>query len=258
MQTQEQKKELLFVLLAGIFLTNALLAELVGGKIFSLEQSLGLTSGIWGGKVFDLTAGVVLWPVVFVVNDVINEYYGKVGVRRISFLTVGFVLYSFFMIWIITSLTPASFWIEINQLDHQGNTLNINEAFSRVFMQGMAIIVGSMVAFLIGQFLDVYVFQKLKYITKGRKIWLRATGSTLISQLVDSFVVLVIAFYVFGNPSWRFEQVIDVATTNYIYKFIMAILLTPVIYLAHILIEKYLGKTYAKQIADESLNADLL
>lgn len=252
MQSATQKKQFLFVVLSGIFLTNALLAELVGAKIFSLESSLGYQAGAFLGREFNLTAGVMLWPVVFITTDIINEYFGKEGVRKISFLTVGFILYAFAMIWVITNLAPAEFWITINQTDNQGNVLNINEAFTRVFMQGMAIIAGSLVAFLIGQFLDVYVFQKLRKITGGGQIWLRATGSTLISQLVDSFVVLIVAFYFFGNPPWSFEQVIDVAVTNYIYKFIVAIGVTPLIYLAHYLIDSYLGKEYARQITDEA------
>ncbi len=254
MQSIAQKKQFLFVILSGIFLTNALLAELVGGKIFSLENSLGFEAGAFLGREFNLTAGVVLWPIVFITTDIINEYFGKAGVRKISFLTVGFVLYAFFMIWIISYLAPAKFWIQVNQTD---TIFDINEAFRRVFTQGMAIIAGSIIAFLIGQFLDVYVFQQLRKITKGRKVWLRATGSTLVSQLVDSFVVLIVAFYIFGNPAWALGQVIEVAITNYSYKFLVALLTTPLIYVAHYLIDNYLGKEYAQQTTAEAERSQL-
>ena len=120
-----------------------------------------------------------------------------------------------------------------------GSIFDINFAFSTVFRQGLGIIIGSITAFLVGQILDAHTFHWIKSMTGSRHIWLRATGSTLISQLVDSFVVLVIAFYVFGN--WSFRQVIAVAIINYIYKFSMAILLTPILYVAHNIIDRYLG-----------------
>jgi len=252
MEFKESKRQVLFVILTGIFLTNALLAELVGSKIFSLEVTLGFEAGQFLEREFNLTAGVVLWPVVFITTDVINEYFGKKGVQQISFLTVALILYAFVMIWVISGLSPAEFWLSLHQFDSQNQPLNINEAFTRVFQQGMSIILGSLVAFLVGQFLDVYIFQKLRHITKGGQIWFRATGSTLISQLVDSFVVLLVAFYWFGNPAWHLEQVFDVAITNYTYKFIVAILVTPLIYGAHYVIEQYLGKEYAQKLAENA------
>ncbi len=97
---------------------------------------------------------------------------------------------------------------------------------------------------------DVFIFQKLRRITGRKWVWLRATGSTLVSQFIDSFVVLAIAFYIFGN--WSVAQVISVGIINYIYKFSMAILLTPLIYLAHYLIDLYLGKEEAERLADEA------
>ena len=83
-------------------------------------------------------------------------------------------------------------------------------------------------------------------------IWLRATGSTLVSQLVDSFVVLFIAFYLFANPPWSFKQVVAVGIINYIYKFVVAIVLTPLLYLAHGIIDKYLGKEKALELSEEA------
>ena len=98
--------------------------------------------------------------------------------------------------------------------------------------------------------LDATVFQLLRRATKGRFVWLRATGSTLVSQLVDSFVVLYVAFYLFGN--WSLDQVLSVANTNYWYKFAAAILLTPVIYLAHYLIDRYLGPEETVELQQEA------
>lgn len=250
MDNYKEKKNRLFNILLGLFLTNALLAEVIGVKIFSLERSLGLTPA--GIKIFDmplnfdLTAGVILWPVVFILSDVINEYYGKKGVRRISFLTVYFISYAFVMLFVASSAVPADFWVKIN------GPLDINEAYTRIFAQSLGIIIGSLVAFLIGQFLDVFTFQYLRKLTGSRNVWLRATGSTLVSQFVDSFVVLFIAFYFLGQPAWSFKQVIAVGIINYIYKFSAAILLSPMLYLAHFIIEIYLGKENAEKQAEEA------
>ncbi|PWJ39967.1 queuosine precursor transporter [Sediminitomix flava] len=242
---KNKRKTLLYIILSSIFLTNALVAEMVGGKIFSLESLLGFAPAqiplLEGVKLdFNLTAGVVLWPIVFVTTDIINEYFGVKGVRRITFITAGLIAYVFVVIWIATELPPAQFWLDVNATDSAGNSFDINEAYSKVFLQGMGIIVGSLVAFLIGQLLDAWTFQWLKNITNSKKVWLRATGSTLISQFIDSFVVLWVAFYVWGN--WELEMVISVGIINYIYKFLIAVFLTPLIYLGHYLIDRYLGE----------------
>lgn len=251
----KSKKNRLLLVLSGIFLTNAILAELIGVKIFSGEATLGLQPAqirLFEGFVldFNLTAGAIIWPVVFITTDIINEYFGKQGVRRITYLTVIFISYVFIVIFFVTELPSASFWLDINNTDPDGNAFNIDYAFNKIFRQGLGIILGSLVAFMIGQLLDVFIFQKLRRITGAKKVWLRATGSTLVSQLLDSFVVLVIAFYIFGN--WSLTQVISVGIINYIYKFTVAILLTPFIYLGHYLIDNYLGKEAAMEMAEEA------
>ena len=251
--TLRSKENSLFIVLSGIFLTHALLAELIGVKIFSLEATLGLSPAqipLFGDNVlnFDLTAGVLLWPMVFITTDIINEYFGKKGVRRISYLTVIFIGYSFLIIVIVTAVTPAQFWLDINDTDPEGNAFNINYAFSAIFRQGGWIIIGSLVAFLVGQLLDVFVFQKLRKITKGKRIWLRATGSTLVSQLVDSFVVLGIAFYI--GADWTLAQWFSVGLVNYMYKFGVAIVITPLLYVAHYFIDRYLGKELSEQMIE--------
>lgn len=250
----ERKRQRVFLLLCGLFLTNALIAEIVGGKIFSVEALLGILPmqiPIGGQKLdFNMTAGVVNWPIVFITSDIINEYYGRKGVKRISYLTAGFIVYTFITIFIATELPPAEFWININSTDSQGNAFNINEAFARIFSQGMGIMIGSITAFLLGQLLDISVFSWLRKRTGNKHIWLRATGSTLFSQLVDSFLVIGIAFYVFGN--WDLNQVFAVGTVNYLYKGIVAILITPVLYLAHYLIDSYLGKENAEKLIEEA------
>jgi uncharacterized integral membrane protein (TIGR00697 family) len=242
----------LFLILGGIFITNALVAEFIGVKIFQLEDTLGIdraSINLFGYDLsFQLTAGVLLWPVVFILTDIINEYYGKKGVRLLSFLTAGLIAYSFLMIYMGVHTSPADWWVGSAQ--NKGIT-DYSLAYNAVFGQGLWIICGSLVAFLVGQILDVYVFHKLKQATGEKLIWLRSTGSTLVSQLVDSFVVLFIAFYI--GAGWPIEQVLAVCTVNYIYKVVMAIGLTPAIYLMHGIIERFLGHDLAKEMKDNAM-----
>ena len=244
MPSHAHKKQQLYLVLSGIFLVNALLAEIIGVKIFSVEKTFGLSG--------NLTAGVLVWPVVFITTDVINEYFGRKGVLRITFLTVGLILYAFLVILGTTKLIPADFWLDLNKTDAQGRPFDIEFAYQSIFRQGLGIIVGSLVAFLIGQVLDASVFQAFRRVTGSKYIWLRATGSTLISQLVDSFVVLYVAFYLFGN--WSMAQVISVAKFNYWYKFAAAIVLTPLLYLAHYAIDRYLGPEETAELQEEAVS----
>ncbi|MBF9144220.1 queuosine precursor transporter [Hymenobacter properus] len=242
MNTFTHKKQQLYLVLSGIFIVNALLAEIIGVKIFSLLPLLGRDD--------NLTAGVLIWPVVFVTTDIINEYFGKAGVLRVSYLTMALILFAFGVIYLTTKLPPAAFWLDVNKTDNLGRPFNIDFAYQSIFRQGLGIITGSIVAFAVGQVLDATIFAALRKATGGRYVWLRATGSTLVSQLVDSFVVLYVAFYVFGN--WSLQQVLSVANTNYWYKFAAAILLTPVLYLAHFLIDRYLGPEETSELQEEA------
>lgn len=256
-KTQNSRKTNLFIILGSIFLTNAILAEIIGVKIFSAEKTFGFEPVNWSffGEYildFNLTAGAVIWPVVFITTDIINEYFGKKGVKKISFLTAGLITYAFLVISLVTVLTPAEFWLDVNSSAPDGSNFDISYAFNTIFRQGLGIILGSLTAFLLGQLIDVYVFQKLREVTGHKMIWLRATGSTLVSQFIDSFVVLVIAFYVFGN--WSISQIVAVGLINYVYKFSVAVLLTPLLYLAHSLIDRYLGQELAEEMSNEATN----
>ncbi len=247
-----QKRNRLFLILASIVITNAILAEIIGVKIFSAEATVGLNPvhlNIMGFVMdFNLTAGAVIWPVVFITTDLINEYFGKPGVKRVSYLAAGLIAYAFIVLFISMKLSPADFWLDTNNKDAAGNFFNIDFAFNKLFGQGQRIIIGSLTAFLIGQLVDVFVFQKLRQLTGPKMLWLRATGSTLVSQLIDSFVVLYIAFAgIFTN-----DQIIAIGITNYIYKFSVAILLTPLIYIGHSMIDRYLGKENAEKISEEA------
>jgi queuosine precursor transporter len=236
----ESRKNMLFMVLGMVFLTNAIVAEFIGAKIFSLEKSFNLPPfqiQLFGGVFnFDMTAGVILWPIVFVLTDIINEYFGKKGVQRLSWIAAILLVYSFIAVRVAMWLEGADFWIGSGK---SSGLTDMSQAFNAVFGQGLMIILGSLVAFLIGQLVDAYIFKKLKDRTGDKFIWLRATGSTAISQFIDSYVVLVIAFYLGGN--YDLLWVIQVGTLNYIYKLGMAVVLLPLLYGVHVQIDRYLG-----------------
>lgn len=251
---KNQKSTLLFIILGGFFIANAIIAEFIGVKIFSLEKFFGMDPvnlSLFGesGLSFNLTAGVLLWPVVFVMTDIINEYYGVKGVRILSYLAAGLILYSFIMVYFAIGLPAADFWVGVNAAK---GVPDMNLAYGTIFGQGLWIIIGSLIAFLLGQFIDVYIFHFLKSKTGEGSLWFRSTGSTVVSQFIDSFVVLFIAFYVGAN--WSFAFVMAICIVNYIYKFSMALLLTPVIYFVHEIIEKYLGHELAETMKKEAMS----
>ena len=248
------KKTFLYLLLASFFITNALIAEFGGVKMFSVEKMLGIDPVHFNifGMITDLnlSVGVLIWPVVFIFSDIINEYFGKRGVRRISFITAGMIGYSFLIILMWTDMPPADFWLNLNGLDSQGRPFDINFAYSSIFRMGLGIVVGSLTAFLVSQLVDAYVFHYFRKLTGHKYLWLRSTGSTVVSQVIDSFVILFIAFYFLGN--WSIGQVLRVGLVQYSYKVLLAIALTPLIYLAHSLIDKYLGKESSEIIIEEA------
>jgi len=235
-----------------------LVAEFMGVKIFSLEQTLGIHPFefyFFGEKIpgINLTCGVILWPVVFIMTDIINEYYGRRGVRFLSLLGAGVIGYAYIMLLLAMKTTPAAWWLNSS---NYGNSLNFEQAYEAVFGQSNSIIIGSLLAFIIGQIIDVTVFHWIKERTGEKYIWLRSTGSTLVSQLIDSFVVLFYAFYIarIGKANqWTLQLVLAVCTVNYLYKSFMAIVLTPAIYIIHAAIEKYLGPQLAKHLRDEAI-----
>ena len=242
------KPAILFIVLGAFFVTNALIAEFIGVKIFAVEKTIGINPLNWNlfghSGSLSLSAGVLLWPVVFIMTDVINEYYGKRGVKFLSYIGVGVISYAFFMIYGAIHLVPADFWT--GSYSEQGIP-DMQAAFAVVFGQGAWIIVASIIAFLVGQIIDATIFHQLRKWTNEEKVWLRATGSTIVSQFIDSFLVLYIAF-VIGPPQWDFSLFLAVGTVNYIYKFFVAVVLTPVIYLAHNVIDNYLGKEQAEEM----------
>ncbi len=252
----KDKPTKLFLGITAFFVANALIAECIGGKIFSLEAVFGMKPSnlsIFGesGLSFNLTCGVLLWPLEFVITDIVNEYYGPKAVKRISITAVSLIAYAFLMFYLAMHIAPASFWVG-SKVDN--GVPSMQTAFEAIFGQGMWIILGSLVAFLVSQFIDVIVFHKIKKVTGEKMPWLRATGSTVVSQLVDSFVVLVIAFKLGNNWTWSF--VLAVCVVNYMYKFTMAVILTPAISFIEKRIENYLGHETAKKMKFAAMGLD--
>lgn len=255
-QILRDKPSKLFIGFTAFFVANALIAECIGGKIFSLEKLFGLQPvnfTILGhsGLSFSLTCGVLLWPLEFVMTDIVNEYYGPKAVKRISYTAVTLISYAFIMFYASIHI-PAADWWPASKAENGIPDLQV--AFGGIFGQGMSIILGSLVAFLVSQLIDVFVFHRIKKMTGEKKVWLRATGSTLVSQLIDSFIVLAIAFKLGGN--WTWTQVISVGIMNYIYKATVAVLLTPVIYFAEKRIEAYVGHETALKMKKAAMGEE--
>ncbi|NRT11675.1 queuosine precursor transporter [Flavobacterium sp. 14A] len=210
----QSKKETVYIILAGIFITNAVVAELIGGKLIQVGPYL-------------MSVGILPWPIVFVTTDLINEYFGEKGVKKLSLITACLIAYTFIIIYAAMQIPAVA-----------GDGLVSDNQFNGVFGQSLWIIIGSIIAFMVSQLIDVTIFHFLKNKTGNKMIWLRSTGSTVISQLFDSFIVLGIAFWMTGKMTT--EVFIASAFTGYFVKLIIAIALTPLIYLGHSLIEKYL------------------
>lgn len=212
----KSRKDTVYVVLAGIFITNAVVAELIGGKLINIGP-------------YVMSVGILPWPVVFVTTDLINEYFGQKGVRKLSYITAALIAYCFVVLYIALKIPAATGY----------NTVNDSQ-FHAVFGQSMWIIVGSITAFLVSQLIDITLFHFFKKKTGEKMLWLRSTGSTVISQLFDSFIVLGIAFWLTGKIDT--VTYISSALTGYFVKLLIAVALTPLIYLGHGLIDKYTGE----------------
>ena len=240
--TRPQK---LFVICAAIFISALVIAEATASKFFT---ALELPFSIWiFGVEFDtviMTAGVISFPLTFIVTDLLNEYYGKRGIRFVTYVGVGIIIFEFLLLQIAMAVPTAP----ISPVPE--------EAFNLVFGATGRVILGSLTAYLIGQLIDITLFHWLRGLTNGRFLWLRATGSTIGSQFFDTFIVLIVAFA--GQLS--IQEIVAITLFNYTYKFIIAVLITPLIYLAHWAMDLYLGHDLAESLihqaeSDEAVSA---
>lgn len=226
----QSKKDILFLVLAGFFITNALVAEMIGGKLIQIGP-------------FTQSIGILPWPVVFLATDITNEYFGKRGVRIVTFITVGLIAYTFLLLWISMQI-PAVGFSPISQ-----------ESFNQVFGTGMYMIIGSIIAFTVSQLTDVGVFWIIRNKTGANMVWLRATGSTVVAQLIDTFIVQFVAFVIPGV--WTLREFFENATFGYVFKLLVALLLIPMIYIAHALIDRYLGEKNADKMIHHTAEKNL-
>jgi queuosine precursor transporter len=213
-------RQKLYLYLAAIFITALLVGDIIGSKLFVVQLTLfgrPLTA--------TLSVGAMWFPITFVLTDVINEFYGARGARAVTFVGFWMALAAFGAIWIARQIPAASF-SPIPQ-----------EMFDQVFGGANRIFFASIVAYMIGQLLDITLFQALKKLTHARHIWLRSTGSTLASQLIDSVVVVGLAF----GDKLQLGELVSLCVTSYLVKVIAAVGLTPVIYAMHALIQRRLG-----------------
>ncbi len=218
----------LFIFLAGLFVTNAITAELISNKLVEIPFSFSLFGKQFGP--FVTIVGILPWPVVFLLTDLINEFYGQKAIRRLSWITAVLISYCFVIVLIA---------LHVNTKEIPGSGLATDEEFRKVFGQAPWVIAGSITAFLFSQILDATLFHRIKQWTGNKYIGLRSTGSTMVSQLFDSYIVLYIGFVLPGRMSW--SDYMSIAPTNYILKLIIAISLTPLIYLGHYAVRRYLG-----------------
>ena len=215
------RREWLFIFLAGLFITNAITAELISSKLIQIPIQIGS----WKHN-FITIVGVLPWPIVFLLTDTLNEFYGEKAVRRLSWITTVLIGYCFIVVLLA---------LQIPSVPGIGVT---DEQFGAVFGQAPWIMIGSISAFIISQLLDVTLFHWIKSKTGNKHIWLRSTGSTVVSQMIDTMVVLYIGFVLPGKMDWNtFAQV---APTNYLLKMGIAVALTPMIYVVHAGMRKFI------------------
>lgn len=216
------RRALLFLFLLGIFLTSLLVGDIIGGKLTEVHL-LGQTRII--------SVGMIPFPVTFLLTDILNEFYGKKAARTVTMVGFFMVLFTYGLILAAAALPWAG-------LTRDATWTGMTEAsFQSVFLSSQRILLASMVAYLLGQFLDIGVFHLLKRLTSNRFLWLRATGSTLVSQLIDTFVIQLLAW----SGTLSMGKLFELVATAYVIKILVAIGLTPFLYAGHTLVERGLG-----------------
>lgn len=196
------RKQRLYVWLTGIFVSALIAGDLIGGKFFRV-----------GG--LDLSVGMIPFPLTFILTDVVNEFYGAEGAKRVTFVGLGMAVFVFTVINIALAL-PVSPESPMSQ-----------ELFAHAFGWSARLYVASLTAYMMGQLLDISIFQLFLRYTGHRLLWLRATGSTLVSQAIDTLVVNFVLLS--GTKSLPF--ILEVARNGYVVKVGIALLMTPAIYL---------------------------
>ena len=208
-------RQKVFLVLAALQVTSLIVANMIGVKLFSIDVA---------GIDVEHTAGMLPFPITFLLTDLLNEFYGKKAARMIAWVAFGMALFAFILVS-VARLLPI--------LEGIPGTAD-ERSFETVFGGSAIMTLCSIVAFLFGSLLDIGVFGFFKRITGGKMVWLRATGSTVVSQLFDSFVITILYFQVaqglIGGEVASIDFVLRTALTGYILKFVIAVVLTPAMY----------------------------
>jgi uncharacterized integral membrane protein (TIGR00697 family) len=229
---QPTRREWTFVFLAGLMITNAVTAELISSKLIDIPVLFAADG--WSIGPFTTIIGVLPWPIVFILTDLLNEFYGAKAVKRLSWITAVLIGYCFLLVYASLQI-PASSLV-------RGTGLATDVEYHLIFGQAPWIILGSICAFIASQLMDSTIFHWIKNKTGNRFIALRSTGSTVVSQLIDSIVVLYIGFVIPGKLTM--SEFLQIVPVNYSLKLIIALALTPVIYLGHWGMRKWLGVSH--------------
>ena len=190
-----------FDVVMAAFVAILLLSNLIGAA--KLATLGGFTFG----------AGILFFPLGYVIGDVLTEVYGYAHARRCIWVGFSALVFMAFMSWVVVSLPPAAGW--------EGQA-----AYESVFGQVPRIVMASIVAFWAGEFVNSFVLARMKVLTKGRHLWTRTIGSTVVGQAVDSVIFYPLAF----AGVWSTSQVVTVMFTNWALKVLWEALLTPVTY----------------------------
>jgi queuosine precursor transporter len=217
-------RQRLFILLGAAFLTCLIVGDIIGGKLISFSLF---------GFPFTTTVGMLPFPVTFLLTDVLNEFYGKRAARFITLVGFVMAMLSFSVIYLAGAIPIAEF---TKDPTWQGVT---EASFANVFLGSQRMIAASMAAYLVAQFVDIGVFHLLKQVTGGKYLWLRASGSTAVSQMVDTIAITIVAWV--GVLPW--SQIGHIIISAYGLKILIAVGLTPAIYACHSLVEKRAGIT---------------
>jgi len=219
--------QVVYLWISGVFVTSLLMANVLGVKLFSIDTGIrGLLEGDATLRI-EHTVGMLPFPITFLLTDLLNEFYGKRAARRVTYIAFAMAALAFGMISAGRSLPIL-----------EGIPGTATEAaFEQVFGASSVMYIASICAFLIGSLLDILVFGLFHRMTGERLVWLRATGSTVVSQVFDSFIVTFLYFWVFpillrteAGPA-EVGFVLRTALTGYILKFVIAVAVTPLIYL---------------------------
>ena len=211
-----QKRELaknIYLLLAGLFITSLVLSNLIFQKFFYWYP---LDIKVFGNSLFELSVGILPYPITFLITDLISEIYGK---KRANQVVITGIFASFFSmgILLIANEVPA---IKNSPID--------DETFNQVFALSPIAALASMIAYLLAQFVDIRIYHFWKNLTQGKMLWLRNNFSTFSSQLIDTTLVVGL-LSIFGVLEWKLFW--GLVISGFLFKIIVAALDTPLLYL---------------------------